>query len=130
MHKLVNHEGVYRLYSQEGLRLRSMKPKGHVSCQRRMERSVASGVDESWSMDFTSDDLFEVRRTRLLTIVDNFTRASLAIPILTCPVAASIKGGGVAEILQRLMEQRRLPRTIRGWTTVKSLRRRRTAPAA
>ena len=88
--------------------LRNKKPKRHVSCQRRMERPVAAEVDESWSMDFMSDELFDGRRIRLLTIVDNFTRESLAIK-----VAASIKGEGVVEVLQRLMEQRRLPRTIR-----------------
>ena len=80
----VNHKRVYRLYSQEGLMLRTKKPKGHVSCQRLEERPVAAGMDESWSMDFMSDELFDGRRIRLLTIVDNFTRESVGIPTLTC----------------------------------------------
>ena len=88
--------------------LRNKKPKRHVSCQRRVERPVAAGVYESWSIDFMSDELCDGRRIRLLTIVDNFTRESLAIK-----VAASIKGESVVEVLQRLMEQHRLPRTIR-----------------
>ena len=104
----VNHKRVYRLYSQEGLMLRTKKPKRHVSCQKRMKRPVAEGMDESWSMDFMSDELFDGRRIRLLTIVDNFTRESLAIR-----VAASIRGQDVVDVLQRLKEQRRLPRTIR-----------------
>ena len=58
-------------------------------------------------MDFMSDELFDGRRIRLLTIVDNFSRASLAIK-----VAASIKGEAVVEVLQRLIEQHRLPGTI------------------
>ena len=49
-----------------------------------------------------SDELFDGRQIRLLTIVDNFTRESLAIK-----VAASIKGEAVVDVLQRL------PRTIR-----------------
>ena len=106
----VNHKRVYRLYSQEGLMLRNKKPKRHVSCRRREERPVAEGIDESWSMDFMSDELFDGRRIRLLTIVDNFTRESLAIR-----VAASIRGQDVVDVLQRLKEQRRLPRVI-GWT--------------
>ena len=57
----VNHKRVYRLYSLEGLMLRTKKPKGHVSCQRRTERPVAAGVDESWSMDFMRDELFDGR---------------------------------------------------------------------
>ena len=69
---------------------------------------MAAGVDESWSMDLMSDELFDGRRIRLLTIVDNFSRESLAIR-----VAASIRGPDVVEVLQRLNEQRRLPRTIR-----------------
>ena len=73
---------------------------------------MSSGIDESWSMDFMSDDLFDGRRIRLLTIVDNFCRESLAIMTLTCPVAASIKGETVVGVLQRLMEQHRLPKTI------------------
>ena len=104
----VNHKRVYRLYCQEGLMLRNKKPKRHVSCQRREERPVATGIDDSWSMDFMSDELFDGRRIRLLTLVDNFTRESLAIR-----VAASIRGQDVVEVLQRLREQRRLPRTIR-----------------
>ena len=69
---------------------------------------MAAGVDESWSMDFMSDELFDGRRIRLLTIVDNFTRESLAIK-----VAASIGGQGVVEVLHRLMKQYRMPKTIR-----------------
>ena len=109
----VNHKQVSRWYCQEGLMLRTKKPRRHVSGQRRRVRPVAAGVDESWSMDFMSDELFDGHRIRLLTIVDNFTRESLAIPILTCPVAANIKGEGVVEILHQLMGQLRLPRTIR-----------------
>ena len=73
-----------------------------------MDRSVATGADESRSMDFMSDELFDGRRIRLLTIVDNFTRESLAVK-----VAASIGGQDVVEVLHRLMQQHRLPGTIR-----------------
>ena len=104
----VNHKRVYRLYCQEGLMLRPKKPKRHVSCQRRMERQVAAGADESWSMDLMSDELFDGRRIRLLTIVDNFTRESLAIK-----VAARIGGQEVVEVLHQLMRQHRMPKTIR-----------------
>jgi putative transposase len=59
-------------------------------------------------MDFMSDELFDGRRIRLLTIVDNFSRESLANK-----VAASINGDAVVEVLHRLMQQHRLPKTIR-----------------
>ena len=76
----VSHKRVYRLHCQEGLMLRTKKPKRHVLCQKREEQPTAAGIDEGWSMDFMSDELLDGRRIRLLTIVDNFTRESLAIP--------------------------------------------------
>ena len=104
----VNHKRVYRLYRQEGLMLRIKRPKRHVSYQRRIDRPVAAEANKSWSLDFMSDELFDGRRIRLLTIVDNFTRESPAIK-----VAAGIGGQGVVEVLHRLMQQHRMPKTIR-----------------
>lgn len=66
--------------------------------------------------------LFDGRRIRLLTIVDNFTRESLAIQ-----VGASTRGQDIVAVMQSLKEQRRLPRTIRGWTMVPSSRRNASA---
>ena len=104
----VNHKRVYRLYKQEGLMMRTKKPRRHVSACRRMERPVATQPNEGWSMDFMSDELFDGRRIRLLTIVDNFTRESLAIE-----VDAHIGGQRVVEVLMRLGREHSLPRTIR-----------------
>ena len=59
-------------------------------------------------MDYMSDGLFDGRRIRLLTIVDNFTRESLAIKVV-----ASIGGQGVVEVLHQLMQRHRMPKTIR-----------------
>ena len=64
----VNHKRVYRLYCWEGLMLRNKKPKRHVSCQRRAEWPTAAGMDESWSMAFMSDELFNGCRVGLSTI--------------------------------------------------------------
>ena len=55
-----------------------------------------------------SDELFDGRRIRLLTLVDNFTRESLAIE-----VAMSIGGQRVVEVLMRVAQERDLPGTIR-----------------
>ena len=104
---LVNHQRIYRICSQEGLMLRTKRPRRHVSCQRRVDRPAAAGVDKGWSMDFMSAELFDGRQIRLLMLVDNFTRESLAVK-----VAASIGGQGVVEVLNPLMQQHRLPRTI------------------
>ena len=66
--------------------LRTKKPKRHVSCQSRLERPVAAGVDENWSMDFMSDELFDGCRIRLLTIVDNFSRDDLILFFAVAPL--------------------------------------------
>lgn len=68
----VNHKRVYRLYCEEGLNLRTKRPKGRVSATHRVMREKAVEVNDSCSMDFVSDSLFNGRRFRALTIVDNF----------------------------------------------------------
>ena len=103
----VNHKRVYRLYKLEGLLMRPKKPRRHVSCQRREPRPMANRRDERWSMDFMSDELFDGRRIRLLTIVDHFTRESPAIQ-----VDGSLGGRKVVAVLARLALHGRLPKTI------------------
>ena len=99
----VNLKRVYRLYTQEGLTVR----------RRRRRRRVPRGVprlgaptrlNERWSLDFVVDVLGDGRRFRILTVVDDFTRACLAIDIDT-----SIGGRRVAEVLQRLIDARGKP---------------------
>jgi putative transposase len=59
-------------------------------------------------MDFMADELFDGRRIRLLTIVDNHTRESLAIH-----AGQRIRGCEVVEVLERVMKDHGRPRTIR-----------------
>ena len=54
-----------------------------------------------------SDELFDGRRIRLLTLVDNFTRESPAIE-----VDGSLGGYRVVGVLARLALQGRIPKTI------------------
>lgn len=103
----VNHKRVYRLYRLEGLEMRPKKPRRHVTACRRMERPEATEVNDRWSMDFMSDQLYDGRRIRLLTLVDNFNRESLAIE-----VAVHIGSDRVVEVLRRLSKSRDLPKKI------------------
>ena len=103
----VNHKRVYRLYRLEGLGMRPKKPRRHVTACRRMERPAATEINESWSMDFMSDQLYDGRQIRLLTLVDNFTRESLAIE-----VGEHIGSDRVVEVLMRLSKSRDLPKRI------------------
>lgn len=59
-------------------------------------------------MDFVADALFDGRRLRTLTIVDNYTRECLAIE-----VDGSLRGEHVVAALTRLAHHRPLPRYIK-----------------
>ena len=77
--------------------LRTKKPKRHVSCQRRVERPIAEGIDEGWSMDFMSNGLFVERRSKSLAIVDNFARESMAIKVAPASEARESWGAAPAD---------------------------------
>jgi putative transposase len=104
----VNHKRVYRLYREEGLAMRKRPPRRRKACLKRDLRPLAAEKNECWSMDFMSDELFDGRRIRLLTIVDNHTRESLAIHI-----GRRVRGFEVVEVLERIMKEHGRPQTIR-----------------
>jgi len=104
----VNHKLVYRLYVEEGLQMRRKRPRRNRSCQVRVTRPKASSTNESWSMDFMADQLFDGKRFRLLTLVDNFSRESLAIQVGT-----RLTGDDVVAALDRVKEVRGCPQSIR-----------------
>ena len=103
----VNHKRVYRLYRDEGLGMRKRPPRRRRACLKRELRPLAAEKSECWSMDFMSDQLFDGRRIRLLTLVDNHTRESLAIH-----VAQRIRGVEVAEVLERVSKEHGKPQRI------------------
>nr|WP_275445867.1 MULTISPECIES: IS3 family transposase [unclassified Halomonas] len=73
----INHKRVYRLYRQAGLSLRLKRPRRHRMSATRRERVLATGLDQVWSMDFVSDAVFNGKRLRALTLVDEFSRECL-----------------------------------------------------
>jgi putative transposase len=94
---MVNHKRVRRLYREEGLNLRHMRPRRHVTAARRMERPEITAANQVWAMDFVSDALFNGKRFRALTVVDAFTRECLAIE-----VGQGLKGDDVAAVMERV----------------------------
>ena len=104
----VNAKRVYRLYCEENLQMRTRTPRRRVSCRTRRDRPSPERINDCWAMDFMSDELFDGRRLRVLTIVDHFSRESVAIE-----VGQRFSGRDVAGILTRVSAQRGLPRTIR-----------------
>lgn len=71
--------------------------------------SSTTARDQCWSMDFVSDALADGRRFRALTIVDNYSRESVAIE-----AGASLTGQHVVEVLRGLDRLGRRPK----WITV------------
>ena len=105
---VVNAKRVYRLYCAEGLQLRNKTPKRKVSAKLREDRSPATAPNQLWAMDFMSDQLFDGRRIRILTIVDAFTRLSPAID-----ARHTYRGADVVDTLERVTAIYGTPKTIR-----------------
>lgn len=92
-----NHKRVHRLYRLEGLNLRSKRPRRNRTAAHRLDRPELSTIYQCWSMDFVADQLFDGRKIRALTIVDNFSRQCVAIH-----VGQSLKGEDVVAVMNHL----------------------------
>jgi len=104
----VNHKRNHGLYCLEGLNLRVHGKKRRMRSIQKPDRPLATRLNESWSMDFGSDALFNGRRFRALTIVDNFSRECLAIE-----ADQGMRGEQVVEVLENLKATRGLQEVIR-----------------
>ncbi|HEU4630223.1 MAG TPA: IS3 family transposase [Gemmatimonadaceae bacterium] len=103
--EVVNHKLVQRLYREEGLTVRRRVRK-RVSVPRT-PLAAPTRPNERWSMDFVRDTLGDGRAFRALTIVDDFTRESVAIEVDT-----SLPGERVVRVLECLAATRGLPHGI------------------
>ena len=54
-----NHKRIYRLYKAQGLSLRYKRPKRNKAAQLRQPKTLASHINQMWSMDFVADNLFD-----------------------------------------------------------------------
>jgi putative transposase len=96
-----NHKRVRRIYREEGLNLRLRRPRRNKAARHRSEPLTLTAPNECWSMDFVMDALFDGRRFRALTLVDNFSRECLEIE-----VGASLKGEDVVAVMERMKLKR------------------------
>lgn len=99
----VNHKRVYRLYCEEGLKLRKRRRRARAFVER-VPLALPTRADERYSMDFMRDTLADGRVFRTLNIVDDYTRECLAIEVDT-----SLPGERVVRVLERLSAGRRQP---------------------
>ena len=92
-----NHKRVYRVYKEEGLNLRSKRPRRSRSAAHRLERLDTPTINQVWSMDFVLDALFNGVRFRVLAVVDNYTKKCLSLL-----VGQSLKGADVRDELSNI----------------------------
>ena len=99
----VNHKRIYRLYREEGLKLRKRRRRARAQVER-VPLPLPTRADERYSMDFMRDTLAAGRVFRTLNIVDDYTRECLAIEVDT-----SLPGARVVRVLERLAAMGRQP---------------------
>lgn len=102
-----NHKRLYRVYTMLKLNVRR-KVKRRIPERIKEPLLVPETINCGWSMDFMCDSLVDGRRFRLLNIIDDYNRESLAVEIDT-----SLPALRVIRTLQRLIEMRSKPKTIR-----------------
>jgi len=103
---LINHKRTERLYREEGLSLRLKKRKKRIS-HLRVVMDKPERINQHWSMDFVSDNLYNGRRFRVLTVIDDLSRE--------CPALEadhSLTGQRVTRVLDRVALTRGLPDAI------------------
>jgi putative transposase len=103
---LINHKRTERLYREEGLSLRLKRRRKRCSALR-VVLNKPQRVNQHWSMDFVVDNLYNGRRFRILTVVDDLSRE--------CPVLEvdhSLTGLRVIRVLDRIALTRGLPEVI------------------
>lgn len=92
LHVLLKREGfqlgvnqTYRWYCLEQLQLRAWRKKRRKSAVARQARVQPRRANDAWSMDFVADQLADGTKIRLLTIIDIYSRESLASwPAIAC----------------------------------------------
>jgi putative transposase len=104
---VVNIKRVARIYRAEGLAIRTKLPRRRRAPMVRDTIAPPTAPNQSWAMDFMHDVLADGTKIRLLTIVDTFSRESIALE-----VDYGFKSPQVVDVLQRAVAQRGAPERI------------------
>jgi putative transposase len=102
----VNAKRIYRLYTQDGLAVRT-KLRKKIARRARVPTLKATRPNEKWSMDFVAARLLDGRWFRVLTLVDQFTRECLLLS-----ADSSLTGYKVALALSQVIAERGTPVSI------------------
>jgi putative transposase len=106
----VNHKRVQRLWRKEGLQVpyRRRKKRSQGDLANACFVKKAEFMNHVWTYDFIGDQTEDGRTLKFLTVLDEYTRESLAIE-----VGRSIRAKDVIVLLQYLFMVRGVPRFIR-----------------
>jgi putative transposase len=102
-----NHKRLRRVYRAMGLHGRR-RAKRRLPERIKQPLTIPTHLNQMWSIDFMSDSLADGRKYRLLNVMDDFNRESLAIEADT-----SLPSLRVIRTLSRIMEERGTPSCIR-----------------
>ena len=103
---VLNRKRTQRLYREEGLSVRRRRSRKRAIGTRAPLVTEAM-ANARWSVDFVQDQFADGRRFRILNVIDDVTKESLAAVVDT-----SISGRRVARELTALMERRGKPGVI------------------
>ena len=97
----------WRLWHKGGLQVPRKRSRKRVALARpRPQAPLAAG--QVWAYDFVFDACANGQQLKCLTVIDEFTRESLAID-----VAGSIRSGRVIEVLAQLISLHGAPKILR-----------------
>jgi putative transposase len=100
-------ERAHRLWRVAGLQVPRHRPRRRVAASRPRPLPT-TGPNQVWAYDFVHDTCANGQKVKCLTIVDEWTRESLAID-----VAGSIRSPRVIEVLTKLVSVHGAPKHIR-----------------
>jgi putative transposase len=102
-----NHKRLYRVYMAMKLNQRR-RVKKRLPERVKQALALPTAPNQCWSLDFMSDALTDGRKFRVLNVIDDFNRESLAVEVDTSLPALRVK-----RVLDAIAATRGLPANIR-----------------
>ncbi len=97
----------WRLWRKSGLQVPKKRPRRRVAAARPRVKAP-TGAGQVWAYDFVFDACANGQQLKCLTVIDEYTRESLAID-----VAGSIRSARVVEVLSQLISVHGAPTVLR-----------------